>query len=152
MFLSKVGMITFLLGIFRLGFIDVVLSRSLIRGFVSAIAVVILVSVLRVLIGFGLWTLMPRREQLIPMFGLVALEHALHPDTTLSKIDFLFRNAWMHHHRATTIISFSAFAILVALRYSKRMFPRIWWIYRLPEVLLVVIASICALLPLFGTL
>lgn len=38
----QVGLILFLLGSFRLGFIDVVLSRALLRGFVSAVAVVIM--------------------------------------------------------------------------------------------------------------
>lgn len=33
----QVGVFSFLLGIFRLGFIDVVLSRALLRGFVTAI-------------------------------------------------------------------------------------------------------------------
>lgn len=32
-----VGTITFLLGIFRLGFLDAILGRPLLRGFVSAI-------------------------------------------------------------------------------------------------------------------
>jgi MFS superfamily sulfate permease-like transporter len=39
----QVGLISFLLGFLRLGFIDVVLSRALLRGFVSAIAIVIAV-------------------------------------------------------------------------------------------------------------
>ncbi len=50
-FLFQVGLLEFLLGIFRLGFIDVVLSRALLRGFVTAVAFVIMVYV-PVLIGF----------------------------------------------------------------------------------------------------
>lgn len=42
----QAGLISFLLGCFRLGFIDVVLSRALLRGFISAVAVVILMFVL----------------------------------------------------------------------------------------------------------
>jgi len=38
----QVGLFAFLLGFFRLGFIDVVLSRALLRGFVTAVAVVIM--------------------------------------------------------------------------------------------------------------
>ena len=38
----QVGLISFLLGLFRLGFLDVVLSRALLRGFVTAVAVVIM--------------------------------------------------------------------------------------------------------------
>lgn len=39
----QVGLISFLLGLFRLGFIDVVLSRALQRGFITGVAVVIMV-------------------------------------------------------------------------------------------------------------
>jgi MFS superfamily sulfate permease-like transporter len=39
----QVGVITFALGLFRLGFLDVVLSRALLRGFITAVGVVILV-------------------------------------------------------------------------------------------------------------
>lgn len=38
----QVGIFAFGLGLFRLGFIDVILSRPLLRGFITAIAVVIL--------------------------------------------------------------------------------------------------------------
>lgn len=41
----QVGLFAFLLGFLRLGFLDVVLSRALLRGFVTAIAVVIAVCV-----------------------------------------------------------------------------------------------------------
>lgn len=40
--LGKVGLFSLLLGLFRLGFIDVVLSRALLRGFVTAMAIVIM--------------------------------------------------------------------------------------------------------------
>jgi MFS superfamily sulfate permease-like transporter len=36
-----VGLFTFLLGFFRLGFLDSVLSRALLRGFVTAVALVV---------------------------------------------------------------------------------------------------------------
>lgn len=39
---TQVGLISFLLGLLRLGFLDVVLSRALLRGFVTAVAVVIM--------------------------------------------------------------------------------------------------------------
>lgn len=38
----QVGLFSFILGLLRLGFMDVVLSRALLRGFVTAIAVVIM--------------------------------------------------------------------------------------------------------------
>ncbi|KAF8911625.1 sulfate anion transporter [Gymnopilus junonius] len=119
----RVGLISFLLGFFRLGFIDVVLGRSLLRGFITAVAVVIMI------------------EQLIPMFGLSELLHVLDPETTFEKAAFLFRYALSRMNPVTTIISFSSLFALVALRYIRNRFKGIWWIYRIPEVLVVVVVS-----------
>lgn len=119
----QVGLISFFLGFFRLGFLDVVLSRALLRGFVTAVAVVIMV------------------EQLIPMFGLVELEHHLNPTSTFGKMIFLIENVFTETHEKTAIISFGALAILVGIRQIKPYFKNYWFIYRLPEVLLVVIVS-----------
>ncbi|KDR75521.1 hypothetical protein GALMADRAFT_247970 [Galerina marginata CBS 339.88] len=119
----QVGLISFLLGFFRLGFIDVVLSRALLRGFITAVAVVIMI------------------EQLIPMFGLAHLHHVVDPETTFDKFLFLIRNAFTNSNPLTTLISFSALFALVALRTVKNRFKGTWWIYRIPEVLVVVIVS-----------
>ncbi|KAH9910992.1 sulfate anion transporter [Epithele typhae] len=119
----QVGLISFLLGLFRLGFLDVVLSRALLRGFVTAVAVVIMI------------------EQLIPMFGLTQLEHVLQPKSTLEKLLFLIENAFTHAHRLTTIISFGALAVLVLVRTFKQAFKKYWFIYRIPEVFIVVVVS-----------
>ena len=80
-------------------------------------------------------------EQFIPMFGLTALEHSQNPQTTLERFLFLIENFATHEHRPTTVISFGALAILVILRYFKSFFKNWTIIYRLPEVLLVVIVS-----------
>jgi MFS superfamily sulfate permease-like transporter len=48
------GLFAFLLGFFRLGFIDVVLSRALLRGFITAIALVIAMYVLLLQYSFYL--------------------------------------------------------------------------------------------------
>ncbi|KAI0077181.1 sulfate permease [Panus rudis PR-1116 ss-1] len=119
----QVGLISFFLGLFRLGFLDVVLSRALLRGFVTAVAVVIMI------------------EQLIPMFGLTSLQHTLNPNTTLEKLIFLIDHVFTHTHRTTAIISFGALLVLVVLRTTKRAFQRYPLVYRLPEVLIVVVVS-----------
>jgi MFS superfamily sulfate permease-like transporter len=49
-----VGIITFVLGILRLGFLDSVLSRALLRGFITAVACVILIEQLPELLGMQL--------------------------------------------------------------------------------------------------
>lgn len=38
----QVGLLSFIFGFFRLGFLDVILSRALLRGFIAAMAVIIL--------------------------------------------------------------------------------------------------------------
>ncbi|KDQ56404.1 hypothetical protein JAAARDRAFT_36572 [Jaapia argillacea MUCL 33604] len=119
----QVGLISFLLGLLRLGFIDVVLSRALLRGFITAVAVVIMI------------------EQLIPMFGLSALSRQLNPQTSWAKLTFIVENVFTHSHHLTTVISFSALGILFVLRTAKAAFKKYWWIYRLPEVLVVVVVS-----------
>jgi len=75
------------------------------------------------------------------MFGLVALEHTLHLQTTLEKIVFLVENVFTHVHQPTMVVSFSALFSLVLLRNVKTALKRYVWIYRIPEVLLVVIVS-----------
>jgi len=118
----QVGLILFLLGFFRLGFIDVVLSRALLRGFVTAVAVVIMI------------------DQCIPLLGLAGLARVVDPQTTVQKMVFLVEHI-QKAHVPTTIISFSAISILVGFRWFKNKFKNTWWIYRIPEVLLVVLIS-----------
>jgi MFS superfamily sulfate permease-like transporter len=79
-------------------------------------------------------------EQLIPMFGLSSLAAAVHPHTTLDKIVFLVENVW-RAHRPTALVSFVALAVLVALRAVKKACKGIFFIYRLPEVLVVVVGA-----------
>jgi MFS superfamily sulfate permease-like transporter len=76
------------------------------------------------------------------MLGLVNLQHKLHPSTTVEKLEFLVRYAVTDAHKATTIISFTALAALVIIRSLKAKFKRYWFIYRLPEVLIVLAVSI----------
>lgn len=75
------------------------------------------------------------------MLGLVGLQHQLNPHSTLEKIVFLVDNAFTHTHKLTAVVSFSALAILVTLRKLKVICKRWWFIYRLPEVFLVVVIS-----------
>ncbi|KAF8525973.1 sulfate permease [Hysterangium stoloniferum] len=128
----QAGLMTFLLGIFRLGFIDVILSRALLRGFVTAVAVVILI------------------EQCIPIFGLSALEYAPPsgdpPESTLDKALFLFKYIFIdpRAHWLTAFIGFGTLAALLVIRAAKRSASkRCDWPKWIPEVLLVVIVSTC---------
>lgn len=75
------------------------------------------------------------------MFGLTKLMRQVDPQTTLEKTAFLLRNVYDNANVLTTTISFSALFALVALRYLKAYFKNTWYIYRIPEVLVVVIVS-----------
>jgi MFS superfamily sulfate permease-like transporter len=130
-----------MLGFFRLGFLDVVLSRALLRGFVTAVAVVITVCVQSLKKTTHKALKLYYREQLIPMFGLVALENKMNPESTLDKIIFLLEFSWSDYHKPTMLVSFGALLVLIFMRFSKGYFRQTWWIERLPEVLLVVVLS-----------
>ena len=82
-------------------------------------------------------------EQFIPMLGLTQLAHAVDPETTIDKFLFLCKNAFNHAKPLTTTISFTAWFLLVALRSVKNRFKTRWYIYRIPEVLVVVLLSTC---------
>lgn len=76
----------------------------------------------------------------MPMFGLSALEHALHPESTLDKIYFLFEHVQQSSHTPTVIISFTTLAILICFRITKTL-GRWKWIQRVPEVLITVVVA-----------
>jgi hypothetical protein len=85
-------------GFFRLGFLDNVLSRPFLRGFISAIGVVIFI------------------DQLIPQMGLarLAADQVSH-GSCLDKVVFLFRNVG-RAHGLTCAMSFTAFFIIMFFR------------------------------------
>ncbi|KIO30050.1 hypothetical protein M407DRAFT_20907 [Tulasnella calospora MUT 4182] len=120
----QVGMISFVLGMFRLGFIDVILSRALQRGFVTAVALVIMI------------------EQLVPMLGLSRLQRELQPVTTVEKFFFLMEYAWTKTHVLTAAISLGCLSFLILTRMIKtslrKKFPGIFYV---PEVFLLVVLS-----------
>ncbi|KAF2789898.1 high affinity sulfate transporter 1 [Melanomma pulvis-pyrius CBS 109.77] len=118
------GAFIFLAGTFRLGFLDNVLSRPFLRGFISAIGVVILV------------------DQLIPEMGLahLAADQVSH-GSCLDKMIFLFRNIG-HAQGLTCAVSFGAFAIIMFFREMKiRLQPRYPSVAYIPDRFVVVVLS-----------
>ena len=96
------GAIIFVAGLTRLGFLDSVLSRPFLRGFISAIGFVILV------------------DQLIPEMGL---NHRAKHDpggashgSSATKLVFLVTNAG-YAHGLTCGVAFGSFAIIMVCRY-----------------------------------
>ncbi|CAO3644766.1 unnamed protein product [Cunninghamella echinulata] len=120
-----VGIFTFLLGIFRLGFLDSLMSRALLRGFITGVAVVVSL------------------QQTIVLLGLVHVSEEAGISEASSTVDrFVFLAKHIHQsHLLSTIVSTAAVSILLGFRVIKSK-VNIRWIQLLPEVLVVVIVSI----------
>ena len=94
------GAVIFMAGLARLGFLDSVLSRPFLRGFISAIGFVILV------------------DQLIPEMGLAALADisGVSHGSSIDKLGFLLQNAREHADGLTSLVSIVSFVIIMVLR------------------------------------
>lgn len=94
------GATILLSGLFRLGFLDSVLSKPFLRGFISAIGFVIFV------------------EQLMPELGLaqLAADHVGH-GSTMDKLTFILTHTG-DVHVLTAVISLVSFSIVMTCRYT----------------------------------
>lgn len=118
------GAFILIAGFFRLGFLDNVLSRPFLRGFISAIGVVIFV------------------DQTIPQMGLarLAADQVSH-GSCLDKVVFLFQHVG-DAHGLTCAMSFTAFAIIMFFReFKKRLQPRYPNVAYIPDRFVVVVLS-----------
>ncbi|POS70537.1 sulfate permease [Diaporthe helianthi] len=118
------GATILLSGLFRLGFLDSVLSKPFLRGFISAIGFVIFV------------------EQLMPELGLaqLAADHVGH-GSTMDKLTFILTHT-RHVHALTAVISLVSFSIVMTCReIKKKMQPRYPWLVYVPDRLIVVLSS-----------
>lgn len=97
---AMAGSMILIAGLTRLGFLDNVLSRPFLRGFITAIGFVIFV------------------DQLIPEAGLAdrAKDAGVSHGSTVEKLLFFFRNV-KNCHGLTAAMSFSSFAIIMVFRY-----------------------------------
>lgn len=89
-----------LLGIFRFGFLDNVLSRPLLAGFVNAVAVIIAI------------------HQIEPFLGLPTS----HADSTYAKIRYAIDNIGMTNPLTLTLGAVTL-GMLIGLRLIKWLFP-----------------------------
>jgi len=87
-------------GLVRIGFLDSVLSRPFLRGFISAIGFVIIV------------------DQLLPQMGLTeaAKKAGVSHGSSVEKLTFLIRN-WRQAHTLTFAISATSFVVIMVCRY-----------------------------------
>ncbi|KAK8152337.1 sulfate transporter family-domain-containing protein [Phyllosticta citribraziliensis] len=120
------GAVILLSGLFRLGFLDNVLSRPFLRGFISAIGVVIFV------------------DQLIPELGIARLAEGpggVEHGSTIDKLIFIIEHLGKAH-KLTCAVSFSAFFIIMFCReMKKRLQHRYSWIVYIPDRFIVVVLS-----------
>jgi len=122
------GAIILAAGICRLGFLDSVLSRPFLRGFISSIGLVILIN------------------QLIPEMGLddaaAHSEKASH-GSPLDSVIFLVENGHLAN-KATCAVSFGTVGIVLVLRELKRRLQgvkKMGWVVYLPDRFAVVVLS-----------
>ncbi|XDG09802.1 hypothetical protein ABKA04_009417 [Annulohypoxylon sp. FPYF3050] len=120
------GATVFFMGVFRLGFLDSVLSRPFLRGFISAIGVVIFI------------------DQLIPVLGLhrtaKTTEGVTH-GSTVQKLEFVLTHLG-DRHNLTAIVGVVGFVVIMVLREIKRRLqPRYPGVAYFPDRLLVVVLS-----------
>lgn len=139
----QVGLITTGLGLLRLGFLDVVLSRALLRGFITAAAIV---STCQALLDKEVLTIqIIFIEQLVPMLGLTyVLAHpplgVPKPSLPIDKLAFIIQYL-PEANRATAILSFSSLAILIVARSLKARVvnrPGGTWVKYVSEIFLIV--------------
>ncbi|KAK7548825.1 sulfate transporter family-domain-containing protein [Phyllosticta paracitricarpa] len=120
------GAVILLSGLFRLGFLDNVLSRPFLRGFISAIGVVIFV------------------DQLIPELGIARLAEGpggVEHGSTIDKLIFIIEHLGKAH-KLTCAVSFSAFFFIMFCReMKKRLQHRYSWVVYIPDRFIVVVLS-----------
>ncbi|KAI0007683.1 sulfate transporter family-domain-containing protein [Xylariaceae sp. FL0662B] len=114
------------MGLLRMGYLDSVLSRPFLRGFISAIGVVIFI------------------DQLIPVLGL---NHAakdtpgIQHGTTIQKLGFVLTHL-TGGHQLSAVVGIVSFGVVMVLREIKRQLqPRHSAIAYFPDRLIVVVLS-----------
>ncbi|KAI1332331.1 sulfate transporter family-domain-containing protein [Xylariaceae sp. FL0255] len=120
------GASVFIMGLSRFGFVDNVLSRPFLRGFISSIGFVILI------------------DQLTPMLGLnqAAEDHPrLSHGTTIEKLRFVFLHLGEWHNLSAVVGTVSFIVIMVLREIKRRLQPRYPAVAYFPDRLLVVIFS-----------
>lgn len=121
------GIVLLLLGTIRVGFLGNILSRALLRGFISSVGFVMIIN------------------SLISELRLTKIlkEVEGHYHTPIGKILFLFRYASAHYHKPTSLLSAVSFLILITMRIAKKKFMKHQrWLIFVPEILIIVAASI----------
>ncbi|KAI8717439.1 STAS domain-containing protein [Fusarium sp. LHS14.1] len=119
------GAMVLIAGLGRLGFLDSVLSKPFLRGFISAIGFVIAV------------------DQLIPELGLAKLadEVGVSHGSPVEKIQFMVRNIHETHGLTFAIAGISFLFIMICRETKNRLQPRFPGVAYVPDRFFVVVVS-----------
>ena len=119
------GAMVLIAGIGRLGFLDSVLSRPFLRGFISAIGVVVFV------------------DQLIPELGLHQLADGaqIGHASSVEKLAFIFKNLDKVHMLTFAVAATSFTVIMVCREIKRRLQPRYPGVAYVPDRFIVVVLS-----------
>lgn len=121
------GVVLFTFGVFRFGFLDNVLSRAFLRGFISAVGVIMVINSLIV------------ELKLKKVFD----DAPSHYHSPFEKVLFLIKYAPANYHLPTSLLSLCCFLILMSLRLiKKKLLKRFRSLVFFPEILLVVVTVI----------
>jgi len=116
-----VGVLTLIFGLFRLGFLDSVLSRALLSGFTSAVATVILF------------------EQIPLLLGITSTYETTSP---IEKFIYIINHYWAECDRPTITLSVVCVLFLLFCEILKGIFSKNIVVQRFPHILLLVISTI----------
>jgi high affinity sulfate transporter 1 len=122
---AMTGAIALIAGFLRLGFLDSVLSRPLLRGFISGVGFVIIV------------------DQSLPELGLIPLakeEHITHA-STLTKLWWVTKHIPQAHVLTLSVAAVSFSIIMISRIVKQRVAPRHQWIHFIPDRFAVVVLS-----------
>ncbi|KAI8840684.1 sulfate transporter family-domain-containing protein [Chytriomyces cf. hyalinus JEL632] len=136
MLAMMVGFFTFALGFFRLGFIDSVLSRALLRGFVSAAACVIVIDQTPVLLAIDPNSPSTNSTFIFNSFVSGEEEEKSPIETLIHILQNLSAT-----HAPTAIISILSIALLVIFRHVKSRKSASPLLRLTPEILILVVSS-----------
>ncbi|KAI5309967.1 hypothetical protein KEM55_002024 [Ascosphaera atra] len=119
------GAISLVAGLTRLGYLDTILSRPFLRGFISAIGITIII------------------DQFVPELGLddLARDSGITAGSAWQKLVFVLQNGWQAH-RLTAGVATASFALCFVFKYLKRLLqPHFHWVMYFPDRFLIVVAS-----------
>ncbi|KAI8825815.1 sulfate transporter family-domain-containing protein [Fimicolochytrium jonesii] len=130
-----VGIFTFLLGCFRLGFLDSVLSRALLRGFVLAVAVVVMIDMSETLLG-----IVPPKNQCGSVDPSPPSEKPGENESPIHKLlDTLSKLS--HTHMLTAVLSGCSITFLLGMKLIKAKYRKVRWLQVVPEILVLVVVT-----------